>query len=130
MKRVTCLVAALCLCVFPAYAYGQVTGESLHLKQATECMLKVLKAVHGVRDPKVGNGIVAPYVEYKAAENARWGDSPTRFVLQPAKKGTISFQGILPGMTTVGSFPDTHITDIVIKKWKARCRVQATILFE
>jgi hypothetical protein len=130
MKLVTYLVVALCTCVLPAYTYGQTPVESPRLKQATECMLKILKAVHDVRDPKVGTGIATPYVEYRAAENARWRNSPTRFVLQPANKGVIFFQAMLPGMTTVSSLPDTHITNIVIKKWKAQCGVQAAILFE
>jgi hypothetical protein len=93
-------------------------------------MLKVLKSVHGDRDPSVGGGVATPYVEYRAAENARWEDAPTRFVLQQSSKDAIFFQAMLPGMTTVGSMPDTHVTNIVIKKWKTQCRVQAVILFE
>jgi hypothetical protein len=33
---------------------------------------------------------------------------------------------VLPGMMPI----DTHVTDAVIKQWKAECHVDANVLFE
>jgi hypothetical protein len=92
-------------------------------------MLRVLKAMPGVSHPRQGistvHGVARPYVEYRASERSRW-DGPTRFELQPSDGGYFWFMAVLPGMMPI----DTHVTDAVIKQWKAECHVDANVLFE
>lgn len=94
-------------------------------------MLSVLKTVPGVSDARLGettdDGVALPYVEYRAAEKARWA-APTRFTLFPASKNQIVFQEILPGLVTPGTMPDTHVTDVIVKEWKALCHVDADVI--
>jgi hypothetical protein len=124
------------------FARSTAPADRANAKQAAECMLKVLKTVPGVSDPKQGvivgipgqvlpapGRVPRPYVEYRAAEDARW-TTPTRFIFEYSNKSVIYFQAVLPGMVRVGTTPDTHVTDIVTKRWQARCGVQAAVLFE
>jgi hypothetical protein len=143
MKLAPRLLAVLCTSAISTFVYGKTPAEFTRVKQATACMLKVLMTVPGVSGPRQGitvgipgqvlpapGRIPRPYVEYRAAEMARW-TTPTRFIFESASKNEVYFQAMLPGMVTnPRSMPDTHITDIIIKKWKAQCGVQADILFE
>jgi len=143
MKLVPSLLVVLCISAISTCVYGKTSAELTRVKQATACMLKVLKTVPGVSNPRQGitvgipgqvlpapGRIPRPYVEYEAAEMAHW-TAPTRFIFESASKNEIYFQTMLPGMvSSPTSMPDTHITDVVTKKWKAQCGVQAGILFE
>ena len=143
MKLVPRLLVVLCTSATSTFVYGKTSAELTRVKQATACMLKVLKTVPGVSNPRQGitvgipgqvqpapGRIPRPYVEYRAAEEARW-TTPTRFIFESASRNEIYFQTMLPGMvSTPSSMPDTHITDVVTKKWKEQCGVQADILLE
>jgi len=121
MKFVFCLILALWC---PAYA--QAHGHSPRLTQATACMLKVLKATPGVSEPRLGSttsrGVTYVFIEYRAAEASSWKE-PTRFVLQPSGANDIWFLGLLPGMMPV----DLHVTEVIVKKWKTQCGVEAVV---
>ncbi len=124
------LLAATCAFIeiaFPACA--QTSDVPLHPKQTTECMLKVLKGVPGVSEPRLGSaasgGWTYPFLEYRATEDSRW-EQPTRFDLQKSDDGRMLFIAMLPGMGRI----DTHITRVVMQKWRARCGVEAAVLFE
>lgn len=137
-----CLVLALCACATPVFAQSETPADLARVEQVTKCMLNVLKTVTGVSDPRRGitvgipgqvlpppGRVPRPYVEYRADEEARW-TTPTRFIYESSNKSAIFFQTVLPGMVSAGTTPDTHVTDIVIKRWKARCGVQTSVLFE
>lgn len=121
------------LVALPACVHGQVPTSIPRLAQAVECMLRVLKTVPGVSEPKLdttqSSGVMVPIVEYRAAEKASW-TQPTRFVFQPESNRTIWFQALLPGLISTGTDLDWHVTKVVVKKWKAQCGVEATVLFE
>ena|ERR1700723_393968 len=107
---------------------GPETSEvPLQLKQTAECMLKVLKTVPGVSEPRLDNatsgGWTHPFLEYRAAEGSHWVQ-PTRFDAQKTTAGSFSFVGILPGMGPI----DTHVTNVVVEQWKARCGVEAMVI--
>ena len=136
------VVIALCTCVAPVFARSTAPADLTRAKQAAECMLKALKTVPGVSDAKQGvtvgipgqvlpapGRVPRPYVEYWAAEDARW-TTPTRLIFEYSNKGAIYFQAVLPGIVSVGKTPDTHVTDIATRKWQAQCDVKAIVLFE
>jgi hypothetical protein len=96
-------------------------------------MLKVLKAVPGVTDPKLGTfsfaGSTWPYLEYRAAEGSSWVQ-PTRFAVHQAPDGNmrypdggVVFMGMLPGAMPI----DLHVTDVVVEKWRAQCKVDVVV---
>jgi hypothetical protein len=120
-------LAAWFVLAFPARA--QTSDVPARLKQTTECMLKVLKTVPGVSEPRLGNatssGWTHPFLEYRAAEDSHW-EQPTRFDAQKSDDGRFWFMSMLPGMGTI----DTHVTDVVVLKWKAQCTVEAAVLLE
>jgi hypothetical protein len=80
-------------------------------------MLKVLKAVPGVSEPRLGNAASGewshPFLEYRALEGSHW-EQPTRFDVQQSDDGGFWFMAMLPGMGTIG----TRVTDVVVLKWK------------
>jgi hypothetical protein len=124
------LLAASCaftVIAFPARA--QTSNGALHLKEATDCMLKALKAVPGVSQPRLGNatsgGWTHPFLEYRATEDSHW-QQPTRFDLEKSDEGRILFVAMLPGMGRI----DSHVTDVVVQKWKEQCGVDVVVLFE
>lgn len=127
LTSVLCFILLAVLLPRPAWA----GAASPSMREATQCMLKILKSTPGVREPRVGetttNGATRPYIEYRAAEGARW-EEPTRFTLQQSGGSQFWFVALLPGLVTPGSGLDTHITDIVVKKWKARCDVDAVVV--
>jgi hypothetical protein len=137
------LLVALCALGASTLAFAQRQPEASRVKQATECMLRVLAAVPGVSDPKAGiaakdpglfppvnGGIPRMYVEYRAAEGASW-TAPTRFLLQRVGKDHVYFTALLPGQVPSSSaLPDTHVTNVVVKKWESQCGVYANVLFE
>ena len=90
-------------------------------------MLKVLETVPGVSEPRLGkatNGDVAhPFLEYRAAEGSRWVQ-PTRFTFQESSEGHGYFMATLPGIGPI----DTHVTDIIVKKWETTCGARALVL--
>jgi hypothetical protein len=90
-------------------------------------MLKVLKAVPGVSDPRLGSvtseGWTHPFLEYRAAEETRWIE-PTRFDVLKAGQGPYSFTAVLPG---IGNGIDIHVTKIVMQRWKDLCGVDAMV---
>ena len=118
---------ALSLIAVPARAQNK--DVPLHLKQTTECMLKVLKATPGVSEPRLesatSGGWTYPLLEYRAIEDSHW-EQPTRFDLQKSDDGRMFFVAMLPGIGRI----DTHVTRVVVQKWRARCSVEAAVLFE
>jgi hypothetical protein len=118
-------LAALSVIAFPARA--QANDVPLQLKQTTECMLKVLRTVPGVSEPRIGNstsdGWTHPYLEYRAAEDSHW-EQPTRFDVQKSHDGRFRFMAVLPGVGGI----DIHVTNNVVKEWKERCGVEAVVL--
>ncbi len=93
-------------------------------------MLKVLKTVPGVSEPRLGNassaGSTRPFLEYRATEASRW-KQPTRFALQRSPDGQVYFMAVLPGNVIPS---DTHVTNVVVQRWKAQCGADATVLME
>lgn len=126
MKPALCFIVLAVL--LPSSAWAGAASASV--KEATQCMLKVLKGTPGVSEPRLGettiNGAARPFIEYRAVEGARWKE-PTRFTLQQSGGGQFRFVALLPGLVTPGSALDTHITDTVVKKWKAQCGVEAVV---
>ena len=120
MNLTFCLLLAL-----STSAYAQVTDVSADLKRSSECMFKVLQSVPGVTKPRLGwvrhDGIVLPFLEYEASEMSRW-TGPTRFTIHSSPEDGMFFEAVLPGVGPL----DTHVTDAVIREWRARCFVQAT----
>jgi hypothetical protein len=108
-------------------AGDQTSKVPLPLEQTAECMLKVLKTVPGVSEPRLGNattgGWTHPFLEYRAAEESRW-IQPTRFDVQKPDDGHILFMGTLPGVGPL----DTHVTDVVVQQWKLQCGVAAIVI--
>ena len=105
------------------------------LKQAGECMLKVLQSESGVDHARLGistsDDWAHIFLKYEASEKTRW-QQPTRFdALKPADPGhgPYTFQAVLPGLVGPEGF-DLHVTDSLIKKWKDQCGVTAIILME
>jgi hypothetical protein len=117
------------LLTLSASAYGQTSDISTHLKQTTECMFKVLKAAPGISEARLGKstsaGLARPFLEYRAAEASRW-KQPTRFTLEQSRDGHSYFMAMLPGIGPI----DTHVTNVVVQKWKVYCGVEATVLME
>jgi hypothetical protein len=109
-------------------ALAQLKDVPPSLKQTAECMLKILKAMPDVIEPKLGatttEGWVHPFLEYRAAEALTKFD-PIRFVAEKSDNGGFSFLAVKSGL---GS-PEFHVTDVVIKKWKALCDANANVLF-
>jgi hypothetical protein len=104
------------------------------LKQSAECMLKVLKTVLGVSEPKLGyatsEGWNHPFLEYRAEERNSWG-KPMRF---EAQKKVIPHQYWFLAITSGRVLPDIghvdiHVTEAVMQQWKAQCNVDANVLF-
>ena len=91
-------------------------------------MFKVLRTVPGVSKPLLGNatsgGWTHPFLEYRAAEGSHW-EQPTRFDVQKSRDGRFLFMATLPGIGTIY----THVTDVVVQKWKERCSAEAVVVF-
>ena len=132
------LVAAVLITLPPliltaASAHAETTEIPPSLKRDAECMYKVLKTVPGVTEPKLGyetsDGWTHPFLEYRAAEANSWG-GPMRFHAKKPDNGKFWFLAITPGriLPAVGHV-DIHVTDAVVDKWKAQCRVDANVLF-
>jgi hypothetical protein len=98
------------------------------LKQTSECMFEVLKAMHEVSEPRLGvttsEGWAHPFLEYRAAEALSKFD-PIRFDAKKADRGGFWFLAVKSGLGA----PEFHVTDVVIKKWKVQCGVEASVLF-
>jgi hypothetical protein len=98
------------------------------LEQTAKCMLEVLKTTPEVGEPKLGvttsEGWTHPFVEYRAAE-ALSGATPIRFDAKKAERGGYWFLAVTSGLGA----PEFHVTDAIMKKWKAQCRADATVLF-
>jgi hypothetical protein len=107
---------------------AQTTDVPAPLEQTAECMLAILKAVPEVSEPKLGvttsDGWTHPFVEYRAAE-ALSGETPIRFDAKKADRGGYWFLAVRSGLGA----PEFHVTDSIIKKWKAQCGVEANVLF-
>lgn len=116
-------LAAWCAIAFPVRAQA-----SDHLKQTTECMLQVLRVVPGVSEPHLGSassgGWTHPFLEYRADEESHW-EQPTRFDAQQSNNGAVYFRAVLPGVGRI----DTHVTNLVVQKWKEQCGVEAVVVF-
>jgi hypothetical protein len=98
------------------------------LKQTAECMFEVLKAMPEVSEPKLGSttseGWTHPFLEYRAAE-ALSKFNPIRFDAKKADRGGFWFLAVKSGLGA----PEFHVTDVVIKKWKVQCSIDASVLF-
>jgi hypothetical protein len=107
---------------------AQTTDVPTPLEQTAECMLEVLKTMPEVSEPKLGvttsEGWTHPFVEYRAAE-ALTAATPIRFDAKKADRGGYWFLAVKSGLGA----PEFHVTDAIIKKWKAQCRADATVLF-
>lgn len=126
LKFIFCLTLAL-----PLSASAYVSNASSDLTQVTACMLKALKTIPGVSQEVLGeaksHGTTRPFIEYRAEEETRW-EQPTRFTLQPSNGSRFWFMAMLPGLVAPGSDLDLHITNVVVKKWKTQCGVEADVL--
>jgi hypothetical protein len=102
--------------------------NQIGLKKSIRCMLKVLRATPGVTEPRAGDFTIdqgtLPFVEYRATEGAHW-EQPTRFQAQKPEAGHYHFLAILPG---IGD-PDDHVTAGVVEKWRTRCAVDVSVVF-
>ena len=104
------------------------------LERAAACMLPVLKTTPGVHNAKLGvstcQGWSHPYLEYEPEEKSRWVE-PTRFEAhRSSAQGPYWFLAMVPGITTPGKALDYHVSQEVVRRWKAQCRVDATLLSE
>ena len=81
-----------------------------------------------VSEPKLGvttsEGWAHPFLEYRAAEELS-GVYPIRFNAKKADRGGYWFLAVKSGLGA----PEFHVTDAVIKKWKAQCSADANVLF-
>jgi hypothetical protein len=103
------------------------------LKQAGECMLRVLNAESGVKYAHLGvstdDGWAHVFLEYEASEKTHW-TGPTRFDVQkPADPdhGPYLFSTFLPGLLGPGERLDTHVTNRIVEKWHQQCGVSVSI---
>jgi hypothetical protein len=105
---------------------AQVDGVPSALKRNADCMYKVLLKVPGISEAKLGyvtrNGWTTPFLEYRAEEKSSWV-GPTHFEAQKVRD-TYVFEGLLPG---VGDL-DTHVTEVVVKRWSKQCQVVAMVV--
>ena len=115
-------VATLCT------ALAQTNDVPPPLQKTVECMFEVLRTMPEVSEPKLGvttsEGWAHPFLEYRAAE-ALSGVYPIRFNAKKADRGGYWFLAVKSGLGA----PEFHVTDAVIKKWKAQCRADANVLF-
>lgn len=112
-------------------AHGQTRQIPPHIKKTMGCMLRVLKTVPGVSNPRMHivttGDVTQSFIEYRATEATRWVQ-PTRFILHKTSDGGIWFLATLPGILPPGGSLDLHVTDAVMKKWKAQCGVDANVI--
>ena len=98
------------------------------LEKTAACMFEVLKTMPEVREPKLGvttsDGWTHPFLEYRAAE-ALSEVYPIRFNAKKTDGGGYWFLAVKSGL----GVPEFHVTDVVIKKWKAQCSADANVLF-
>ena len=126
------LRALLATTLLASSADAQTSDVPADLKRSAECMLKALKTVPGVTEPKLGyvtnEGWTHPFLEYSAAEVNSWVQ-PTRFEAQKSDTGKYWFLGSLPGVISpeIGD-ADIHVTEAVMKKWKAQCNVEVNAM--
>jgi hypothetical protein len=121
-------VAFLAAWMSTSYTAWAQTSDVPPLEQTTECMFKVLQTMPDVSEPKLGittsEGWTHPFLEYRAAE-ALSGVTPIRFIAKKADRGGYWFLAVKSGLGA----PEFHVTDAVIRKWKAQCIADATVLF-
>jgi hypothetical protein len=91
-------------------------------------MFKILQTMPEVSETKLGittsDGWTYPFLEYRGAE-ALSGVTPIRFNAKKADRGGYWFLAVKSGFGA----PEFHVTDAVIKKWKAQCSADAVVLF-
>lgn len=123
------MVPSLCSAALVMFAAQALADDiSPDLKRATDCMLGVLNTTPGVTHARLGvsyhGGWRHPFLEYRALEKARWA-TPTHFDLLQSRDrdNRPVFFGLLPGIHTPGTTLDFHITNLIIRKWQARCGV-------
>ena len=117
MRTVLYSLAFLSVALMALPARAQSTKVPVDLEHMAECMLEVLKTVPGVSEPRLGtdtsNGWLHSFLEYRASEGSQW-IQPTRFDAKKSDDGHYYFQTLLPGLGKI----DTHVTEMVIQKWK------------
>jgi hypothetical protein len=111
---------------FPVHADTEVVPKPL--KKTIECMMRVLKQIAGVSEPKVGtstsDGWTHPWVGYTAAEGYG-GHRQMRFDAQQGDLGGYWFLAMTSGL---GS-PELKVTNVVVSTWQSQCGVAASVLF-
>jgi acyl-CoA reductase-like NAD-dependent aldehyde dehydrogenase len=127
----TSLLAVILLTVSAAVSSAsraQTSDANAALEQTAECMLQVLKEIPEVSEPKLGvttsDGWSRPYLEYRGAEVLS-SSSPIRFNAKKADHGGYWFEAVKSGFGA----PEFHVTDAVMRKWKARCSIDAVVRF-
>jgi hypothetical protein len=100
------------------------------LQHTLSCMVDVLKKTPGISYANWGTsndkeGRIHVYVEYRAEEGARW-TTPTRIDTEVAPHRPYYFSGILPGVCAINDkkCPDTHVTNVAIKRLESHCHAQ------
>jgi hypothetical protein len=118
------------LCALMCVSYvsvGQAADVPAPLERTAECMVKVLAATPGVSGPRLGvvtsEGWAHPFVEYRADE-ALSRDRPIRFEARKSQDG-YQFWAVKSGLGA----PELHVTDAVMRTWKAQCHVYANVFF-
>jgi hypothetical protein len=92
-------------------------------------MFAVLTSLPGVKEARLGtiqrDGVSLPFLEYRAEERSKWVQ-PTRFVVDGSPGEYMFFQAMLPGAAPI----DSHVTHAILKAWKRKCGVLATVLYQ
>lgn len=93
-------------------------------------MLQVLKTTPGVSDPQIGTGNNGSLcLEFRPAEKTVW-EGPTAFCTDTSNRSPpYSFIGNFPGILPQGEKFDIHVSDSVMKEWRAQCGIDSTAIF-
>ncbi len=115
------------------------------MRHPVKCMVELLKKEPSITGVKIGRmtGMtpgyagpfplddrrwIHPYVEYTKAKGPY--HQIVRFYSDGGTLGDqFSFMAMLPGLSVVGERPDDWGTHDVIRKWKAACGVNASVLY-
>jgi hypothetical protein len=127
-----CNPTSLCL-LLAAWVVGGCAARTrepavpLPLRLATDCMFAVLKTVPGVSEPSMGistsDGWTHTFLEYRATEHSS-ETQPIRFSARKSDRGGYWFMAVRSGFGV-----DLHVTEVVMKEWKAQCGVDTNVLF-
>ena len=124
-----------CLCALIASSYastGQAADVPVTVEKTAQCKVAVLKATPGVVEPVLGttssDGWTHPFLEYRADE-ALTRTSAIRFDARQPSSGSGNRGYWLMAWKSGFGAPEYHVTEAVIKKWKARCHADVVLFF-